>query len=242
MDQPIIFVSYSHKDEEEKDILLSHLGVLHYTGLIDLWNDDRIRAGSDWEQEITIAIKQANLAVLLVSAHFLTSKFILKKEIPEILRRRTSEGLMVFPVIAKACAWREVDWLRKMNVRPKNGRPVWGDAGIHINEDLASIAEEIASVTRRATLESSTPLSEPMILSLDAQVLRNLYVHFKQSPGNPKMSLNKLIETCRTCRDDMIKCLYKLHEQGWIEYKLTDRAENGLVWLTQNGMRVADDI
>jgi len=52
----------------------------------------------------------------------------------------------VFPVIARACAWKQVGWLIKMNVRPKNGKPVWSDNGSHVDDDLAIIAEEIAMI------------------------------------------------------------------------------------------------
>ncbi len=146
--RPSIFISYSHKDEKEKDHLLSQLGVLQNAGLIDLWSDDRIVAGANWESEIGQVIARARVAILLISANFLTSDFILNKQIPTLLQRHERERLTVFPVIAKACAWRTVDWLTKMNIRPKNGRPVWGDGGRHVNEDLAIIAEEVATIIR----------------------------------------------------------------------------------------------
>jgi hypothetical protein len=146
--KPTVFVSYSHQDEEEKEALLIHLRVLEHVGLINPWSDDRIRAGADWEAEICQAIDQANVAILLVTANFLTSDFILGKEIPRLLKRREREpgGLVVFPVIAKHCAWEKVKWLEQMQVRPKNKSPVWGDGGSHIDEDLAAIAEEVADI------------------------------------------------------------------------------------------------
>ncbi len=148
MTQPTVFISYSHQDEQEKQVLLSHLGVLQHAGLIDLWSDDRIKAGADWEQEISQAIAQAKVAILLISANFLTSDFILKNEVPTLLKRRQSEGLTVFPVLAKACAWRTVTWLSQINVRPRNGRPVWDDGGSHVDADMAEIAEEVAAILR----------------------------------------------------------------------------------------------
>jgi hypothetical protein len=146
--QPVIFISYSHRDEKEKDRLLSHLGVLQHQGLIDLWSDDRIGAGADWKQEIKEAMAQAKVAILLISANFLTSDFILGEEVPSLLKRRKSEGLTIFPVIAKACAWQEVNWLTRMNVRPKNGRPIWGASRHRVDEDLAAIAKEVADVVK----------------------------------------------------------------------------------------------
>ena len=47
MTKPTVFVSYSHKDEEWKDRLVTHLGVLHHQGLLDLWDDRHIGAGED---------------------------------------------------------------------------------------------------------------------------------------------------------------------------------------------------
>ena len=155
MSQPLIFVSYSHKDEAEKDKLLAHLGVLQ-SDLIDIWSDDRLGAGVSWEQEISKSISRAKVAILLITANFLTSRFILQKEVLTFLERREQEGIHVFPVIAKACAWRKVKWLSEMNVRPKNGTPVWSDSGAHIDEDLAAIAEEVADIIERVN-DSAAP-------------------------------------------------------------------------------------
>ena len=58
--------------------------------------------------------------------------------------------LTLYPVIAKACAWQTIDWLAKMNVRPKNGRPVWGDGGSHVDRDLATIAQEVADIVKQS--------------------------------------------------------------------------------------------
>ncbi|MEW5958142.1 MAG: response regulator [Chloroflexota bacterium] len=153
MTRPIVFISYSHQDEVEKNQLLSHLGVLEKAGLIDPWSDDRIGAGQDWQQAIERTMAQAQVAILLITVNFLTSDFILHKEAPALLKRCETAGLIVFPVIAKDCAWRMIDWLATMNVRPKNGRPVWGDGGSHVDEDLAAIAEEVAEIIKKMGLE-----------------------------------------------------------------------------------------
>ncbi|MCB0198185.1 MAG: toll/interleukin-1 receptor domain-containing protein, partial [Anaerolineae bacterium] len=95
MSQPSIFISYSQKDEAEKDKLLSHLGVLQRAGLIDLWSVDQISAGAETAQVIDQAIARAKVAILLISANFLTSDFILNQEVPKLLKRRQNEGLVV---------------------------------------------------------------------------------------------------------------------------------------------------
>jgi formylglycine-generating enzyme required for sulfatase activity len=149
--QPLIFISYSHKDEQEKEQLLAQLGVLQRAGLIDLWSDDRIAVGADWKAEVSQAIVQAKVAILLITANFLTTEFILDETIPALLQRQKDEGLIIFPIIAKACAWQAVSWLAKMQVRPKQGKPVWRDEGRYADDELAAIATEVASIVGSAT-------------------------------------------------------------------------------------------
>ena len=121
MTQPTVFISYSHKDEAWKDRLVTHLGVLQRQGLLDLWDDCRIDAGADWRQEIRRTMDRVHVAVLLISADFLTSEFILGEEVPRLLHRRDEEGLRVFPVIVQPCAWQRVEWLARMQARPREG-------------------------------------------------------------------------------------------------------------------------
>jgi hypothetical protein len=146
MTSPTVFISYCHKDEAWKDRLVTHVGVLQQEGLLDLWDDRRIGAGGNWYQKIEEAIARASVAVLLVSADFLTSKFILSKEIPSLLERRDEKGLSIFPVILRPCAWKRVKWLARMNLRPKDGRPIQGGSDFQVETDLAAIADEIANI------------------------------------------------------------------------------------------------
>ena len=44
-----IFISYSHKDEHWKDLLVRHLKVLPLEGLCDPWDDRRIETGEEWK-------------------------------------------------------------------------------------------------------------------------------------------------------------------------------------------------
>lgn len=179
MQQPVIFLSYSHRDEAEKDQLVAHLNVLRHDG-IELWVDDDIPGGDDWQRQILEHVERATVAVLLVSENSLTSDFILKSELPALQRRRESGDLKLFPIIAKPCAWRKVPWLRAMNVRPKNGEPVWGGDEALTRERLAALAEEIASlVDRRLPQTEHTELTrsrtvggEPLTIRYDSAIYR----------------------------------------------------------------------
>ena len=88
-----------------KDRLITQLGVLQHQSILELWHDRRIGAGADWYQEICQAMEAAEVAVLLVSADFLTSSFILREEVARLLTRRQQEGLPIVPVLVRPCAW-----------------------------------------------------------------------------------------------------------------------------------------
>ena len=150
MTKPTVFISYSHKDEKWKDRLVTHLGVLKKEGLLDQWDDRRIGAGEDWHQEIKKAMSSAKVAVLLVSADFLSSNFILGEEVPHLLERRKKEGIHIFPIILRPCAWKHVKWLAQMNLRPKDGKPITSGDENQIETELAAIADEIAGIVDKS--------------------------------------------------------------------------------------------
>jgi TIR domain-containing protein len=169
MAQPVVFISYSHKDGMEKDELETHLRGLQYNGAIESWDDDHTAAGGSWEEEIYAAIDRANVAILLITKDFLASTFIIENEVPRVLNRLANEDLKVFPIIAKPCAWKKIGWLRRLKVRPKNGVPIWSP-GSHPETVLAEITEELATFVQNMSVEkanpSQPPTSSPMALQL----------------------------------------------------------------------------
>lgn len=192
MPQCPIFVSYSHKDSREKAKLLTQLGVLEHAGLIDVWSDSRIEAGDEWQQAIEQAMAAAKVAILLVTANFLTSPFIRREEIPTLLKRRKDEGLIIFPVIAKDCAWKKISWLTKMNVRPMDGNPIWG-RDRRVDEKLAAIAEEVADLI---TVNPDPLEDKPALAESPSAVRLNIdrWASLAEGTSNPKAEPSMLLD------------------------------------------------
>ena len=138
-----LFISYSHKDEKHKDYVVSHLGVAEKQGLLKTWDDRRIKGGGDWRGEIEAALAQAKVAILLVTHHSLTSDFILDDEVSTMLRRRDQEGLVVYPIVIRACDWEAVDWLKAMNLRPEDGKPLALFSLAQRDQVMAGISKEV---------------------------------------------------------------------------------------------------
>src|SRR3954454_19537076 len=143
---PSVFISYSHLDEPWKDRLVQQLAVLENQGLLATWDDRRIKAGDEWRKEIEKGMEAAKVAVFLVSVNSLTSRFILDTEIPHLLERRERDGMVVFPVVCGDCLWEEVPWLARLQVRPRDGRPLASFGGNRVNAELKKIAKEILEI------------------------------------------------------------------------------------------------
>jgi hypothetical protein len=101
----LIFISYSHADTDWMEKLRLHLSPLIKQGEISLWSDSQIRAGSDWLEEIDRAISAAKVAVLLVSANYLASSFIIEKELPSLLKKAQTEGVKIIWIPISHCLW-----------------------------------------------------------------------------------------------------------------------------------------
>ncbi len=135
-----IFISYSRNDKHWLDMLRPHLSVLNYKD-IQYWYDEKIRPGEDWPPEIQHAIETSQVAVCLVSANFINSKFIRNREIPELLKRRKI-GLKILPFLVEPCAWKLVPWLAEIQI--KDQTPLSDSAPGDQKKKLAAIVEQIA--------------------------------------------------------------------------------------------------
>lgn len=86
-----VFVSYSHEDVKWLERLRKFLTPLENQGLVRIWDDSKIQAGSDWQAEIRKALESAKAAVFLVTQDFLNSPFIQAHEIPPLLESARRE-------------------------------------------------------------------------------------------------------------------------------------------------------
>jgi hypothetical protein len=92
-----VFLSYSHKDREQKALFESHFSSLERTKDITLWSDERLDAGDLWDEIIQQKLNNADLVILLVSANFISSDYIYYKELTVAIRE--NRKAVIIPVL-----------------------------------------------------------------------------------------------------------------------------------------------
>ena len=145
-----IFISYSHRDKIWKDRLQEQLESLAIEGYFSVWDDRQIKPGDDWFAEIERALNQADVAVMLVSASFLTSTFIRTEEVPKLIQRREQEGMRLIPLVIKPCAWQGVPWLAAIQGGSKDNFVLAGLSKNKQDQELANLALHIKDILNSA--------------------------------------------------------------------------------------------
>jgi hypothetical protein len=105
-----VFVSYAHEDAEWVQRLQILLKPLVRSRKLRVWTDSGLSTGADWDREICAAIAHIGLALLLVSADFLDSDYILERELPALLEH----GVRLAPVPVGDCLWQHVPELARV--------------------------------------------------------------------------------------------------------------------------------
>ena len=99
-----IFISYSHKDAKWLELVKTHMKPLERYYGIDEWDDQKLRTSDIWKEEISKALNNATIAVLLFSANFMASDFIINNELQPLLKNASNGGVRIMPVMVSPCA------------------------------------------------------------------------------------------------------------------------------------------
>ncbi|MEN5195543.1 leucine-rich repeat domain-containing protein [Sphingobacterium faecium] len=101
-----IFISYSHKDlkyKEEVETSLKSLRNVFPDLEFNYWSDTQIKPGSNWFEEIENKLVNCDIAIMLVSRNFLASDFIMKKEVPALLEKLKTNGVLLLSIVIGKC-------------------------------------------------------------------------------------------------------------------------------------------
>lgn len=155
-----LFFSYSHKDEDLRNELETHLATLKREGLIEAFHDRRIPAGANLGDEIDAYLEQADVVLCLVSPDFIDSEYCYSREMTRALERDAAGEARVIPVIVRHCDWPNTP-LARLRGTPRDNRPVksWPDrdeAWLDVARDVRNALVEKGGGARVGTSDVAT--------------------------------------------------------------------------------------
>src|SRR5205823_1957427 len=96
---------------------------LEREGLIEMWNDRDITAGTEWEREINENLNTSQIILLLISPDFMNSEYCFSIEMKQALERHERGEARVIPIILYQVYW-QIKPLSKFQALPPDAKPV----------------------------------------------------------------------------------------------------------------------
>lgn len=140
-----IFISYSHKDKRWLQKLHLFFAPLIRQEKIHFWSDSQIIPGATWREEIQDALKNAKIALLLVSPHFLASDFIAKYELPPLLSAAKQRGLIILWIAVSASMYTETE-IAKYQALNNPSKPLDSFKPSQVHQELVHMCEHIKRI------------------------------------------------------------------------------------------------
>ena len=112
------------------DLFHTHLAQLKRDGLINTWTDRQIEAGGRIDDQIMLALQQAQLFIALLSPAYIASGYCYEQEFKKAQERETSGSMTVVPVILQPCEWLSTPF-SKFKALPRDGKPIADWSNVH---------------------------------------------------------------------------------------------------------------
>lgn len=148
-----LFYSYSHKDEDLRISLETHLAILKRKGEIDEWHDRKITSGREWEDVIDKKMEESNIILLLISPDFIASDYCYGKEMTCALKKHELQQARVIPIIIRPVDWKDAPF-SKLQCLPKDVKPItsWennDEAWLHVAKEIRIAIDEVRKELKR---------------------------------------------------------------------------------------------
>jgi tetratricopeptide (TPR) repeat protein len=158
------FFCYTHKDAPLVDQLETHLRPLQRQGLINMWYDREITAGSEWKHAIDRHLNMAQIILLMISPDFMNSDYAYSIEMQQALARHKHGEAIVIPVILRPAHWQGAPFA-KLQALPTDAKPITSSQWHDLDEAFLNVAEGI-----RKTVEDLTGSTPPRLTSVDRTI------------------------------------------------------------------------
>ena len=139
-----IFISYCREDSKWLEKFRAMLAPIVRKEELEIWDDTKIMPGTKWDEEIKKAVAGSRVALLLVSARFLDSNFIIDVELP-LLSEAQEDGLTILWVAVSRCMFQYTD-LTKYQALNDPAKPLEAFVGGKLKDEMYDICKELKKI------------------------------------------------------------------------------------------------
>lgn len=181
-----VFYSYSHADEQMRDVIDKQLATLRRLGLVETWHDRRIGAGQEWNKEIDAKLRSADIILLLLSPDFISSDYCYGIEATAALERHKRDEATVIPIVLRAVDFKGLPFADLQSL-PQDGRPIFfqqtpsgpryhEDRLLEIEQGIRAAVENIAPrrLRKHGSAHTHSTVLEPR--AIDAAIAQQISV------------------------------------------------------------------
>ncbi len=141
-----VYVSYALEDNEIRDHLQDHLGLIEIPGLEITWSDGKVGAGQMQKSVIEERLQNAQVILLLLSVSYLKSvRNNLSIEMKRASEREQKGTARVIPIIVRSCQWKDRAFGR-LAALPLSGIAI--DLARNRDEILDEVARGVATAIK----------------------------------------------------------------------------------------------
>ncbi len=152
------FISYAHIDERYVNRLHIHLAQIKREGLMDVWYDREISAGSVLTEEIAKHLSSSDVFIAITSPDFLASHYCQDIEMKRAIELHDTGKIRVIPMIVEPCDWLSSP-LSQFVAVPRDGKAIseWENA----NNAYLEIVGEIRKITAASQIKTRAGAARP---------------------------------------------------------------------------------
>jgi tetratricopeptide (TPR) repeat protein len=196
-----IFVSYSHEDEVWVSPSIPGANKLipwlekQLKSTAEIWTDHALKVlpGESYNKLITEKILDADIALLLISQDFVSSEYIMGKELPLIKQQYDDEKIKIIPLLITNVSTEgkeKISWIFDLQTYPNDTKPLisflkdaaaWSDVRIEIlnglNNKINSIKKQVNPSHAPVIVEDSTNIDEKIVFQ------KNDIIDYKEPNG-----------------------------------------------------------
>lgn len=140
-----VFISYVPEDDLLRRHLNKHLSQLKRDKVIEVWDDQNIKAGENREEEIKTFLNAAQVVLLLVSPDFMASDYHYGVETKQAMERHKTGKTTVVPIILRPVAYKGA-LFEQLPLLPTGKEPI--TTRLNLDQTFCNVTEELHLLIR----------------------------------------------------------------------------------------------